>query len=208
MYVNLSLSSLQCTHTAMYPLHQAIEDDDLDKLRELLESGHYNVNYIEHDSTPVLYALRHGSSTEMVELLIQHDADLSIRDTSLVDPDDSDFGYEGDTILMAVFEEWPPTPSGAEKLKLLLDHGSPVDVWDDEECTPLFMAVRFECVKRVGYLLSAGAVIAREGEDDRFLIEHHCDMEDEIAGRQIVEMLEEELRNRGECCDSKYVVQI
>ena len=64
------------------PLHDAAESGDLDKARELLETGKYNVNNTEgiYRDTPLHSACR-GGHLDMVRMLIsEFKADMNIMD--------------------------------------------------------------------------------------------------------------------------------
>ena len=143
-----------------YPLHQAAASGDLDKVRELLEAGKYNVNSKNlNEKTPLHYAC-HWGHLDMVRMLIsEFKADMNIvdcyNDTPLHEAakngkedvalalinefgcDTNIRGRDGTTVLhSACAEGWVYLVR-----TLIRDHNADVNAQDKDNNTPLHVAV-------------------------------------------------------------------
>ena len=124
---------------------------------------------------------------EMVKLLLRHHADASDRNTS------QPFGDGRTPVMIAVHgpeHEKRPDP---EILQLLIDHGADVDAIDGAGRSALVIAVGGNSLACVRRLLDAGASLEVHNGDWSLR-----NLAQWRGFTQIGEMLEEELRNRGE----------
>ena len=142
------------------PLHDAAGSGDLDKARELLETGKYNVNESSHflNETPLHYAC-HWGHLDMVRMLIsEFKADMNIVDVTGNTPlheaaycgkedvalglinefgfDTNIRGYRDTTVLHSA------CAGGCTGLirTLILDHNADINAQDNDNNTPLHMA--------------------------------------------------------------------
>ena len=148
---------------SLYPLHDAAESGDLDKVRELLETGKYNVNNTGgyYRDTPLHSACR-GGHLDMVRMLIsEFKADRNIVNgfnntplhvaaefgkedvvLALINEfgcDTNIRGFIGRTVLHSACEE------GCVALvrTLIRDHNADVNAQDDGNSTPLHVAAQY-----------------------------------------------------------------
>jgi ankyrin repeat protein len=133
---NVSLHSYKMTNELL----QAIENDDVQKVREILTAG-TDVNFInDDDEFPLKTACWRGNKV-IVELLIESGAEVNLAD-------DSEF-Y---TPLMAASRH-----GHAEIVQLLIKHGVDVNAQDDYDNTSLTRAAESGHLEVVRLLLENGA---------------------------------------------------
>ena len=58
------------------PLHLAIAEEKVELVKMLLEKGAYLETVNDNGCTPFLEAVKYGASEEIVDLLLEHDADV------------------------------------------------------------------------------------------------------------------------------------
>jgi len=134
--LNRSTASFEMTRELL----QAIENDDTQKVREILSAG-VNVNFEDDGGEfPLQIACWRGKK-EIVELLIENGADVNYADES-----------EFHTALMMASRH-----GHAEIVRLLLKHGAHVNAKDDYENTSLTKAAESGHLEAVHLLLKHGA---------------------------------------------------
>ncbi len=164
------------------PLTIAVDDEDLEKARDLIAAGE-DVNRAEEDgSTPLFAAVRSGN-LEMVRLLIDFGAKVNARNEEKETPLmmlDEDSPVEmvellirsgakvnrvaenGDTALIRAAKG-----ARTEILKALIDAGAELDVRNKEGVTALMNAADDENLENVRILVLAGAdVNIRDNDGD------------------------------------------
>lgn len=138
----------------VFALHSAVQLGDINRVRELIETG---VDVNERDGfhySPLMYAVIQGN-VEIVRILIASKAVPGIR------RDSTHYIYGTDPILLAV------RGGQREIVKLLLDAKADTDVTDVSGNTPLWLAVEARDSESVKLLIDAGAdvhVKNRRGE--------------------------------------------
>ena len=112
----------------MYPLYEAAERGDVDKVRELLEHGKYNVNEVSdwYKETPLHGACEHGHLNVARVLIGIYKADMTIQNRY------------GATALMLAIKHGHDNVAHA----LLEDYQCPVDIQDNHGDTVLHYACR------------------------------------------------------------------
>ena len=164
-------------------LMSAVEDDDVEKARELIAAGEDVDRQEDDDTTPLFVAVEHGN-LEMVRLLLDFGAKVNARNDEKQTPLmmlDEDASVElvelllrkdakvnrvaenGDTALIrAAGQNVAP-----EVLKTMIDAGAELDVQNDEGLTALMKAADRENLENVRLLVMAGAdVNLRDEEGD------------------------------------------
>ena len=155
-------------------LIDAVQNGDIDRVRELLDSG-INPNIIKYGQTPLKLASRYGSS-DVVRLLLEHDANPNIRDNN------------GDTPLASA--SWQ---GYTHIVKLLLNNNNAsINIQNDYGYTPLLLASYRGYTEIVRMLLESGAdiniknnfgdtaydIALNEGYTEiARLIKHHMDLQ-------------------------------
>ena len=173
-----------------YPLHHATRSGYLDKVRELLETGRYNVNNTEgyYEETP-LHCACHEGHLDMVRMLIsEFKADMNIVDISNYTPLHVAAVYGKEDVALALIDEFgcdinARIKSGRTFLHIACNSGranivksagtciSPL-VQDNDGNTPLHLASHIghrECVEAL-LLLNAPIMLRNaSGETSRDL---------------------------------------
>ncbi len=153
---------------------QDLEEDNLPKIRKLIEGGAQVGSKDKNGNTPLITAIL-NNDPELIELLLAKGADVNARGSSDITPLIVAC-YDGDTqtarillekgadltsatddgttcLLMAV-------DSGSEETaKLLVQKGAPVDAADKAGITPLILAAQQGQMKMVELLLNAKAKV-------------------------------------------------
>ena len=162
------------------PLSIAIQNDDLDELRNHIAAG-ANVNGKEEDnSTPLFVAVR-GGNIDMVRLLLDYGAKVNARDKEKMTPlmmldDDASrelvellissgakvnlVSKDGSTALVRAAGAVKP-----EVLQALIDAGGEINAQDENGQTALMNAANFEDLESVRVLLLAGAEVNLKNKD-------------------------------------------
>ena len=141
-----------------YPLHDAARSGDLDKARELLETGKYNVNNTIYGRTPLHYACREGH-LDMVRMLIsEFKADVNIGNIFKSTPLGEAVEYGKEDVALALINEFGCDTNirdnyGSTVLHILCrrgsvalvrtlihDHNAGVNAQDNLKFTPLHVA--------------------------------------------------------------------
>ena len=131
----------------MADIHTAIEDDDINKVQEILTTDPSQLHAIFADITPhqPIHVAAWQDYPEILDLLLEYGADISTR---------GDFGWT--PLHYAAFYGAPATAD------LLIQHGAPLDILDNDGFSPLFRASRGRdstCNDVAALLRSHGAVI-------------------------------------------------
>ncbi|XP_044728090.1 putative ankyrin repeat protein RF_0381 isoform X1 [Chrysoperla carnea] len=117
------------------PLFYAIENQNLKITKLLLDNG-ANVK----DDPELLHSAAMGESPEIVELLLQHNADVNVKNRY------------GQTPLYKAIEY-----DRLEIIELLLKHKADINAEDEDRITPLFYAIQNKKLKITKLLLDNGA---------------------------------------------------
>ena len=173
--------------TGVTPLHLAAESGDVDKVRELLQSGEYNVNCTDSNGrTPLHYACAKGH-LDMVKVLIsEFKADVLFKDINGCIPlmDAASNGWEH--IVLTLLNEYHcPSNIKSKNNKTLLhwacnggnvslvqtlirDHKADINARDDENNTSLHVAalggkkeVALFLINEVGYDINVKGYLGR-----------------------------------------------
>ena len=121
-----------------YPLHGAAWDGDVDKVRELLEHGRYDVNEVnKYDETPLHVACEHGNLNVARMLIGTFKADMTIQDR------------DGATGLMLAIKHGHDNVAHA----LLEDYQCPVDIRDKHKTTVLHYACSANAIQSMKTLI-------------------------------------------------------
>jgi hypothetical protein len=189
-------------------LMSAVEEDDVEKARDLIASGEDVDRKEDDDSTPLFVAVERGN-LEMVRLLLDFGANVNARNDEKQTPlmmIDEDASIElvelllrkdarvnrvaenGDTALIraAARNVQPPV------LKALIDAGAELDVQNDEGLTALMNAADRENLETVRLLVMAGVDVnlrdkegdnawdhTAEEEIESFLVSHGIELDPE-----------------------------
>ncbi|MCC6220461.1 MAG: ankyrin repeat domain-containing protein [Deltaproteobacteria bacterium] len=146
-------------------LHAACESDDLESVRILVNAG-ADVNALgEWELTPLIVAVRYGSSSELVEYLIEEGASIEVRD------------FDDDTPLHIAARR------GVEHVRLILDAGADVNSRGDMGMTALHAAVDYTNDSMVALLVSRGAVLLEDefGRTPLSEADERCDVYERIC---------------------------
>ncbi|MEQ1643851.1 MAG: ankyrin repeat domain-containing protein [Pyrinomonadaceae bacterium] len=131
------------------PLSRAVADEDLAKVRELLNAGArvngHDSNY--DDITPLFIAVENGD-VPMVRFLLQNGAKINARDKQKRTP------------LMFIDDDATP-----ELIRIMLQAGASVSLHDEAGTTPLFSAVTTGKVELIQVLIDAGADVNIDDEN-------------------------------------------
>ncbi len=161
----------------------AVEDDELEKARELIAAGEDVDRQEDDDTTPLFVAVERGN-LEMVRLLLDFGAKVNARDEEKQTPlmrldEDTPVALvelllrsgakvnrvadDGDTALIRAADG----DVAPEVLKALIDAGAELDVQNDEGRTALMNAANSGILENVRLLILAGAdVNLRDNEGD------------------------------------------
>ncbi|TGO52552.1 hypothetical protein BCON_0139g00180 [Botryotinia convoluta] len=135
------------------PLIRAILNGYPDVVKLLLEKGAW-ANYKNSHRTPLMIASSKGQ-LNMVELLLEYDAEIDCRDSNNQTP-----------LIMAAFQ------GNLEIVKLLLEKGAEIDYGGIENNTPLMIAVDCKHEKIAKLLLEEGAEVnIKTGSDNTPLMQ-------------------------------------
>jgi ankyrin repeat protein len=125
------------------PLHHAARLGFRDLAAHLIAKHPEHVNARnDSDEQYAMHAATVGGNTDIVSLLLEHDADVDSRD------------WAGVTSL-----HWAAVDGKLDIGQCLLDHGADINALDQEGLTPLFDAARQGRVEFAQMLLERGAVI-------------------------------------------------
>ena len=122
----------------MNPLEQAIQNDNLNQLRLLLDLGH-DINQIDDQGDTLLHLAVEYNCKKIVELLIANGADVSAN------------GSWGTPLHLAAEQNLP------EMVMLLIKHGADINIKNDLLDIPLHAAVEGDSKVIIGMLVAQGA---------------------------------------------------
>ncbi|KAJ5647935.1 ankyrin repeat-containing protein [Penicillium lividum] len=150
------------------PLLMAISEQDVRVVDALLESN-VAVNTPSNHYTPLTMACQYGPD-ELVEILLDHGADVTLTDPA----------------------EWQPLHvacrySTAARVKIILERNPPIDVKTDDGWAPLHLAARYGNAEMVGMILKKGPEINTIGPGGWTPL--HLAAENENDDPEIVRML-------------------
>jgi hypothetical protein len=120
-------------------LHDAVNNDDLEKVRALLKEG-ADVNARDHWGTALHAAALHNRRNDIIRILLDAGADVNSKD------------YWGMLPL-----QWAAFNGSIESAKLLLDKGADVNATDNHGKTPLVSAAHGKHTEMIKFLISKGA---------------------------------------------------
>ena len=177
------------------PLHDAAESGDLDKARELLETGKYNVNNTGgvFSETPLHSACR-GGHLDMVRMLIsEFKADMNIMDRINNTALHEAAQYGKNDVVLALINEFGcdtnirgkdgrtvlhnACKGGCVALvrTLIRDHNADVSAQDNLKDTPLHMAAKYEKEEVVLALIKEFSCETNiRGRDGRTVLHNAC----------------------------------
>ncbi|KAI9852682.1 MAG: Ankyrin repeat domain-containing protein 44 [Vezdaea acicularis] len=129
-------------------LHLASELGSVEKVKILLE---YGIDANAKDGTgsrPLQYAMRTGKPLEIVQLLLDHGADIKAEDTFK------------STVTHSALDN-----KCESMVRFLLDHGAPVDIQNNVNNAPLHLAADHGMTSVVELLLQRGANVQAKGNE-------------------------------------------
>jgi ankyrin repeat protein len=135
-------------HVQWTPLLVALEKGRPEIARMLLERG-VDVNYMDNRGSSPLHIARRRTSIDLVQLLLDHGANINASDT-----------WRGETVLHDASSKGHITV-----VKLLLEHGANVDSRSKSRWTPLHCTTVMGHSKVAELLLDHGADVHAQNED-------------------------------------------
>jgi hypothetical protein len=129
------------------PFVRAAQEDNLEKLTELIAGMDVNLRDKQSGTTALEHAVR-NANREMVQLLLAAGADVNAKNTS------------GETVLMMVDDD-----ATADMIWDLINAGAQVNAHDDNGMTPLMEVAMSGNVEAVKTLLEAGAKVDSRNVD-------------------------------------------
>ena len=132
------------------PIHNAAQQNKVDKLRLLLDQGVYPDARDEVGNTPLIYAAT-GGSTNTAKLLLQKGANVNAANN------------EGKTPLLSSL--W--TDSNLFVVRLLIDNGANIEVQDRNGNRPLLIAAENSAAQIIKLLISNGAKVDAKNNLDQ-----------------------------------------
>jgi hypothetical protein len=150
--VMYGVSTMDPEEPRTVPLYYAAKHGFRDLAAHLITEHpeHVNARNKENFEETAMHAAAVGGHSDIISLLLEHDADVDTRDK------------EGATPL-----HWAPDGGKLDIGQCLLHHGADINVRDEQGLTPLFDAARQERVEFAQMLLERGAVIDARGNDGR-----------------------------------------
>ena len=132
------------------PIHNAAQQNEVDKLRLLLDQGVYPDARDEVGNTPLIYAAT-GGSTNTAKLLLQKGANVNAANN------------EGKTPLLSSL--W--TDSNLFVVRLLIDNGANIEAQDRDGNRPLLVAGENSAAQITELLLKNGANVDAKNNLDK-----------------------------------------
>ena len=124
-------------------LYDAIEQEDLGQINELISLG-ADLNYRDNNGwTPLMWAVLNNRGINVVSLLLDHKTDIHKKDP-----------FKMSVILWAAAFN-----NHLDVMEFLLQKGAKLEDRDKDEWTPLMKALRYNDEKMIGYLINRGADI-------------------------------------------------
>jgi len=132
------------------PIHNAAQQNQVDKLQLLLDQGIYPDVRDEVGNTPLIYAAT-GGSTNTAKLLLQKGANVNAANN------------EGKTPLLSSL--W--TDSNLLVVRLLISHGANIEAQDKNGNRPLLIAADNSAAQIIKLLISNGAKVDAKNNLDQ-----------------------------------------